>query len=914
MKMEEHQETEVLHAPPMSAIGRSMDSNASMDAFLEALAIGVPTPTTSSKEAVSTTTSTTNSMVATNSGISDPPLGDTSTAETKEQQLMKELALSAVGINGNNQHHSGNPPSMFINSIPISGITSSSLGAGGATIEQLVNNNSNNNNNSRAGAPGPGGSTSPELLASARSKAGSVVKSPTDQRASSAIAQLDSLVKVDHDNINRSGGQVVQGRTSTTMLKTNGGASNKTSKRASPASSAASSKRGVGKNPYRDAAEDVVPRAEGGVTSSSGGLPADSTGKAAGPTLGSNTLATVAEDSTSTTATANTNNTSMKVINEGANGSGTSNHASTSSAVKNLAALHLTQAMASKSSSASSSKSNHENKRLKGFTESGSSSSSDAGQPRLAADFFQVNQKLLDSAPANISIELRNALADMDALSSREQKRRLRDMIQKREKGELLRAALQPIVMHATRTNAGVVGINNEITSFTDKKGNVRYIGRIKSYAKDKGNNSYGFVECPEIQKEYGGDAFLRKDQYLDCFEVGDKVSFLLDLSKEGKPQAIELMPPDGKETPVWLDSLRRRDEEYSSNNMRPGGWGRPHFRNESPAGLKRGKEHAYGLPCPDPTYEKRRRFERGGPYMRDAGLYGRDWSDRGWGSTNGGPTNGTGSSVASSSSTLPPPPRVMPNPFGPPVPSGTGTSVGDLTAALLASNPVLQTAALLHAASNLTGAPSPSPTGGGSTATGATGSHSSWGGATQALGYPIGYQSKRTSSDMNGRNQDQLGDALRQLLGGAPSSSSSATLSTHATSASSSSGGALSALLGTNASLSPSMAGHGAGSSGSLGGPGSSSAAMLGLGGVANTAAGVRDQQFLNEIFGAAGLSTSTNQTNVGSTPAAAASSTSLFGDGEFSQEDWTSFLQYLSVDPTTGGPNVLNAGGPNV
>lgn len=51
---------------------------------------------------------------------------------------------------------------------------------------------------------------------------------------------------------------------------------------------------------------------------------------------------------------------------------------------------------------------------------------------------------------------------------------------------------------------------------------------------------SYGFVECPEVEKIFGmsgnPDAFLRKDEYLDCFEVGDKVSFLLEISKEGKP------------------------------------------------------------------------------------------------------------------------------------------------------------------------------------------------------------------------------------------------------------------------------------------------------------------------------------------------------------------------------------------
>ena len=71
----------------------------------------------------------------------------------------------------------------------------------------------------------------------------------------------------------------------------------------------------------------------------------------------------------------------------------------------------------------------------------------------------------------------------------------IRDFIKQRRKGEFLREALAPVILHATRTNAGVVGINNEVfggingevTSFTDKMGKLRLIGRIKSYAKDKG-------------------------------------------------------------------------------------------------------------------------------------------------------------------------------------------------------------------------------------------------------------------------------------------------------------------------------------------------------------------------------------------------------------------------------------------
>ncbi|CAD7939615.1 unnamed protein product [Amoebophrya sp. A120] len=506
-------------------------------------------------------------------------------------------------------------------------------------------------------------------------------------------------------------------------------------------------------------------------------------------------------------------------------------------------------------------------------------------------DFFSHYESLLEVAPEKISLELRTALTEFDKLPEHQQKAQLRELIINRRKGDVLRMALQPIIMHATKTNAGVVGINNEATSFTDSKGQLRYIGRIKSYAKDRGNNSYGFVECPEIHKKYGGDAFLRKDQYLECFEVGDKVSFLLDLSKEGKPQAIDLMPPDGQETEDYKVALRRM-ASMEQRRDRETNFG-PRSKTEGNGGSGRDM-----LPVPDPLYEqKRRRIENsGGSFFRDhhhgGGLYngsggggssassssrwrgsehqtsGADqWRDHHvvdnyWRGSGG---NIKGGSSSSSSSRLPPP--GMPNPFGPPPPIGFPANEHHQmvhAAALLASNPtMLQTAALIQAASALngnSGTPSAGSHGGGGPTPGG-------GGGTPAIGWPARPRD-RSRTDEEG----DFGEALRQLLAAGTTPTSQTGPSGFFTSDSE-----------TTAATTTGRGG------GLLGGATSSTSVFGSLlgGGNGNKAGGANSSNSLASIFDSM----------------VAGPNSSFNSNEEFSQEDWTQFLQYLSTDPATNG-----------
>eukprot|EP00392_Amoebophrya_sp_AT5.2_P012534 g12641.t1 len=487
---------------------------------------------------------------------------------------------------------------------------------------------------------------------------------------------------------------------------------------------------------------------------------------------------------------------------------------------------------------------------------------------------------------------------------------------------------IQPIVLHATRTNAGVVGINNEATRFTDNKGNLRYIGRIKSYAKDRGNNSYGFVECPEIQKEYGGDAFLRKDQYLDCFEVGDKVSFLLDLSKEGKPQAVDLMPSDGQETQEYLDSVRRMNTwGAASPPKRKGDYG----GSSSSSGQM--------LPVPDPLYEKRRRLERdyfyrdgvysgSGPAASsssssglffqsrdqgrsgsfDRGGGGRSWRDGGGGgmmdhpgggwegstpsSWGGGGSAGKGASRSGGRGGLPGF-GSMPNPFGP---SAYEQQMAT-AAAILAHNPVLQTAALLQAfrdretTSAAHSGADPRSSGGLSrslqqgwnptrgTHDRSAASSSSIPAAASSFSGSQNAGSATSAAFWEALKEDdneQFGEALRQLLAAPPQNSNSTTSAGPGASGQfHNEAGQTLGLGGGGGTMMSQYQGLSLGASGS------------GLAGLVGGAGG-----------NLGGLSGQPGNSNSNSTALQ-----SLLGDAssaeEFSPEDWTQFLQYLATDP---------------
>merc|ERR1711920_274010 len=67
------------------------------------------------------------------------------------------------------------------------------------------------------------------------------------------------------------------------------------------------------------------------------------------------------------------------------------------------------------------------------------------------------------------------------------------------------------------------------------------YEGTIKSFNPNEG---YGFIACPEISEKHGCDVFMHQRQFFACpfdIKVGDTVTFRLEISRQGKPQARDL-------------------------------------------------------------------------------------------------------------------------------------------------------------------------------------------------------------------------------------------------------------------------------------------------------------------------------------------------------------------------------------
>lgn len=65
-----------------------------------------------------------------------------------------------------------------------------------------------------------------------------------------------------------------------------------------------------------------------------------------------------------------------------------------------------------------------------------------------------------------------------------------------------------------------------------------RYVGVIKSFNTAKG---VGFVDCPEIMEKFGCDVFLHASQILNDEEVGDVISFTVQLGRLGQPRAKDI-------------------------------------------------------------------------------------------------------------------------------------------------------------------------------------------------------------------------------------------------------------------------------------------------------------------------------------------------------------------------------------
>mmetsp|Transcript_108343 Transcript_108343/g.170885 ORF Transcript_108343/g.170885 Transcript_108343/m.170885 type:complete len:574 (-) Transcript_108343:169-1890(-) len=66
-----------------------------------------------------------------------------------------------------------------------------------------------------------------------------------------------------------------------------------------------------------------------------------------------------------------------------------------------------------------------------------------------------------------------------------------------------------------------------------------RYTGVVRSYTPSTG---YGFIDCAEVKEKYGFDTYYKGVQ-LGGAGVGDKVTFAIKLTPDGKPQADAVKP-----------------------------------------------------------------------------------------------------------------------------------------------------------------------------------------------------------------------------------------------------------------------------------------------------------------------------------------------------------------------------------
>merc|ERR1719161_1325311 len=105
----------------------------------------------------------------------------------------------------------------------------------------------------------------------------------------------------------------------------------------------------------------------------------------------------------------------------------------------------------------------------------------------------------------------------------------------------------------------GMGGGNFSQRTFTvDKSGGElgEFVGTIKA----KGGAKYGFIECPEADK---GDIFVHADERKG-FKAGQEVKFTLVLTKEGKPNAINLKQHHTEDLGEFTGTITKGGRLYS--------------------------------------------------------------------------------------------------------------------------------------------------------------------------------------------------------------------------------------------------------------------------------------------------------------------------------------------------------------
>lgn len=92
------------------------------------------------------------------------------------------------------------------------------------------------------------------------------------------------------------------------------------------------------------------------------------------------------------------------------------------------------------------------------------------------------------------------------------------------------------------------------------KKGQ-RFVGRVKSFNEEKG---YGFVDCPEAFDIWQRDAFIHKGLMAEL-EVGDEISFVVEVGKQGMPQTREVEPVHPRQQ---MGGSKKKQKAKTKNNV----------------------------------------------------------------------------------------------------------------------------------------------------------------------------------------------------------------------------------------------------------------------------------------------------------------------------------------------------------
>jgi cold shock CspA family protein len=111
-----------------------------------------------------------------------------------------------------------------------------------------------------------------------------------------------------------------------------------------------------------------------------------------------------------------------------------------------------------------------------------------------------------------------------------------------------------------------------------DAGGAVRFNGTVKKLipASSDGKPAIGFIECPETAAQFEGRDVFMNDQLVAQLQVGQAVSFSVQLNAKGHPQAVDVATQDGTE--VHVDHSQPKADHFigTVKKLIPASQGKP--------------------------------------------------------------------------------------------------------------------------------------------------------------------------------------------------------------------------------------------------------------------------------------------------------------------------------------------------